>query len=70
MPGIAGSVKTKGISLKDLINTLNELGSLGIHFISYDNNLDTTTPQESWYWGCVNGRQIKFQATLGTTSFP
>jgi len=31
-------------SLKDLINTLDELGSLGIHFISYDNNLDTTTP--------------------------
>jgi len=30
-------------SLKDLINTLGELGSLGIHFISYDNNLDTTT---------------------------
>src|SRR3990172_4165295 len=33
-------------SLKDLINTLDELGSLGIHFISYDNNLDTTTPTE------------------------
>lgn len=32
-------------SLKDLINTLDELGSLGIHFISYDNNLDTTTPK-------------------------
>ncbi len=31
-------------SLKDLINTLDELGSSGIHFISYDNNLDTTTP--------------------------
>ena len=31
-------------SLKDLINTLDELGALGIHFISYDNNLDTTTP--------------------------
>jgi DNA invertase Pin-like site-specific DNA recombinase len=31
-------------SLKDLINTLDEQGSLGIHFISYDNNLDTTTP--------------------------
>ena len=31
-------------SLKDLINTLDELGSLGINFISYDNNLDTTTP--------------------------
>jgi DNA invertase Pin-like site-specific DNA recombinase len=31
-------------SLKDLINTLDELGSLGIHFISYDNSLDTTTP--------------------------
>lgn len=31
-------------SLKDLINTLDELGAIGIHFISYDNNLDTTTP--------------------------
>jgi DNA invertase Pin-like site-specific DNA recombinase len=31
-------------SLKDLINTLDELGSLGIDFISYENNLDTSTP--------------------------
>ena len=31
-------------SLKDLINTLDELGSCGIDFISYDNNLDTSTP--------------------------
>jgi DNA invertase Pin-like site-specific DNA recombinase len=31
-------------SLKDFINTLDELGHLGINFISYDNNLDTTTP--------------------------
>ncbi|MHA2218935.1 MAG: recombinase family protein [Candidatus Hodarchaeales archaeon] len=31
-------------SLKDLINTLDELSDLGINFISYDNNLDTTTP--------------------------
>jgi DNA invertase Pin-like site-specific DNA recombinase len=31
-------------SLKDLINTLDELRSLGIHFISYENDLDTTTP--------------------------
>ncbi len=31
-------------SLKDLINTLDELGSLGIDFLSYDNNLDTSTP--------------------------
>ena len=31
-------------SLKDLINTLDELGSLGIDFVSYDNNLDTSTP--------------------------
>jgi DNA invertase Pin-like site-specific DNA recombinase len=30
-------------SLKDLINTLDELGSLGIDFVSYDNNLDTST---------------------------
>jgi DNA invertase Pin-like site-specific DNA recombinase len=31
-------------ALKNLINTFDELGALGIHFISYDNNLDTTTP--------------------------
>ena len=31
-------------SLKDLINTLDELGHLGIDFVSYDNNLDTSTP--------------------------
>jgi len=31
-------------SLKDLINTLDELGSLGVDFVSYDNNLDTSTP--------------------------
>ena len=33
-----------GRSLKDLINTLDELGSCGIDFVSYDNNLDTSTP--------------------------
>jgi DNA invertase Pin-like site-specific DNA recombinase len=31
-------------SLKDLINTLDELGSCNIDFVSYDNNLDTSTP--------------------------
>ncbi|MBW2149661.1 MAG: recombinase family protein [Deltaproteobacteria bacterium] len=31
-------------SLKDLINTLDELGHLVIDFISYDNDLDTSTP--------------------------
>ena len=31
-------------SMKDLINTLDELDHYGINFISYDNNLDTTTP--------------------------
>ena len=33
-----------GRSLKDLITTLDELGHLGIDFISYDNQLDTGTP--------------------------
>ena len=33
-----------GRSLKDLITTLDELGSLGIDFISYENQLDTSTP--------------------------
>ncbi len=31
-------------SLRDLINTLDELGHLGIDFISYDNKLDTSSP--------------------------
>ena len=31
-------------SLKDLITTLDELGHLGIDFISYENQLDTSSP--------------------------
>ena len=31
-------------SLKDLIGTLDELGHLGIDFISYDNKIDTSSP--------------------------
>jgi len=31
-------------SMKDLVMVLNELGGLGIDFVSYDNNLDTSTP--------------------------
>jgi DNA invertase Pin-like site-specific DNA recombinase len=31
-------------SLRDLITTLDELGHLGIDFISYDNQLDTSSP--------------------------
>lgn len=31
-------------SMKDLVMVLNELGDLGIDFVSYDNNLDTSTP--------------------------
>jgi len=31
-------------SMKDLVMVLNELGGLGIGFVSYDNNLDTSTP--------------------------
>ena len=31
-------------SLKDLITTLETLGSLDVDFISYDNSLDTSTP--------------------------
>ena len=33
-----------GRSLKDLIDTLDELGALGIDFVSYENQLDTSTP--------------------------
>ena len=31
-------------SLRDLITTLDEFGHLGIDFISYDNQLDTSSP--------------------------
>ena len=31
-------------SLKDVIGTLDELGHLGIDFISYDNKIDTSSP--------------------------
>jgi len=31
-------------SLKDLINTLDDLGHSGVDFISYDNKLDTSSP--------------------------
>ncbi|MBN1225057.1 MAG: recombinase family protein [Candidatus Aminicenantes bacterium] len=31
-------------SLKDLVLTIEELGSLGIDFVSYSNHIDTTTP--------------------------
>jgi len=31
-------------SLKDLINTLDELGSFGIDFVSYDHHLDASPP--------------------------
>jgi DNA invertase Pin-like site-specific DNA recombinase len=33
-------------SLKDLIGTLDELGHLGIDFISYDNKIDTSSPTD------------------------
>lgn len=33
-----------GRSLKDLVNTLDELGQLGIEFFSHQDNLDTSTP--------------------------
>ncbi len=31
-------------SLKDLVNTLEELSSMGIDFVSYENQIDTSTP--------------------------
>jgi len=51
-------------SLKDLINTLDELGSLGIHFISYDNNLDTTTPTGKLVFQII-GAVISFKDRRG-----
>ena len=31
-------------SLKDLVNTLEDLSSMGIDFVSYENQIDTSTP--------------------------
>lgn len=50
-------------SFKDLINTLDELGSLGIHFISYDNNLDTTTPTGKLVFQII-GAVAKFEKDI------
>jgi len=47
-------------SLKDLINTLDELGSLGIDFVSYDNHLDTWTPTGKLVFQSVGAVWSKF----------
>jgi len=49
-------------SLKDLINTLDELGSCGIDFLSYDNNLDTSTPTGKLVFQIV-GAVAEFEKT-------
>lgn len=44
-----------GRSLKDLINTLEELNSLKIDFVSYDNQIDTTTPTGKLLFSMIGG---------------
>ena len=43
-------------SLRDLINTLDELGSLGVDFISYDNELNTSTSSGRLLFNVMGGR--------------
>lgn len=50
-------------SLKHLLNTLAELNELGIHFISYSENLDTTTSQGRLVFG-VLGAIAEFERDL------
>jgi site-specific DNA recombinase len=52
-------------SLKDLINTLDELGSLGIHFISYDNNFDTITPTGKLVFQIIGAVADSIQRFIG-----
>ncbi len=44
-----------GRSLKDLINILEELNSLKIDFVSYDNQIDTTTPAGKLLFSMIGG---------------
>jgi DNA invertase Pin-like site-specific DNA recombinase len=52
-----------GRSLKQLVNTLEELSSLGIGFISYQDNLDLTTPQGRLMFHII-GSMAEFEREL------
>ena len=50
-------------SLKDLITTLEELSSLGIDFISYDNQMDTSTPSGKLLFSII-GAMAEFEREI------
>jgi DNA invertase Pin-like site-specific DNA recombinase len=50
-------------SLKDLITTLDELSSLGIDFISYDNQMDTSTPSGKLLFSLI-GAMAEFEREI------
>jgi DNA invertase Pin-like site-specific DNA recombinase len=52
-----------GRSLKQLVNALEELSSLGIGFISYQDNLDLTTPQGRLMFHII-GAMAEFEREL------
>jgi DNA invertase Pin-like site-specific DNA recombinase len=52
-----------GRSLKQLVNTLEELSSLGVGFISYQDNLDLTTPQGRLMFHII-GAMAEFEREL------
>jgi DNA invertase Pin-like site-specific DNA recombinase len=50
-------------SLKDLITTLDELRALGIDFISYDNQMDTSTPSGKLLFSLI-GAMAEFEQEI------
>jgi DNA invertase Pin-like site-specific DNA recombinase len=52
-----------GRSLRQLVNTLEELSSLGVGFISYQDNLDMTTPQGRLMFHII-GAMAEFEREL------
>jgi len=52
-----------GRSLKQLVNALEELSSLGVGFISYQDNLDLTTPQGRLMFHII-GAMAEFEREL------
>ncbi len=50
-------------SLKDLITTLDELRAFGINFISYDNQMDTSTPSGKLLFSLI-GAMAEFEREI------
>jgi len=50
-------------SVKDLVNTIGELEALHIDFVSYDNNLDTSTPQGKFLFHII-GAMSEFEREI------